>query len=344
NVTQSRGNTYGYGPDQRLASVLQGTSTIATYSYNPQGQRIAKTTGSSTTNFDYDWQGRLLEANDIPGNYVYLDGEPLARVDYNLSDLSGNVSAWNIAFYHNNPVGAPVQATDQNGNVSWTGQMDPFGSVLPINPNITQNLRFPGQYFDQETGLHYNMQRYYDPLNGGRYLQADRIGLLGGINTYAYAYNNPVNLIDPDGRIPVVGIALRLLAAFMPMIDLQMMAVDDVPGSGGGLSCPVTNKLASKVDDVIAETLAGKGDIKSKVTLNADELLKAGEQFLGNGYREIGKPGSGVFRSADDLRQFRIDDNSLLGNHAPSVPHGHLEVYDLGAAKPTVNNHIPFTE
>ncbi|MGZ3974334.1 MAG: RHS repeat-associated core domain-containing protein [Flavisolibacter sp.] len=133
----------------------------------------------------------------------------MARVDYNLSDLSGNVAAWNIAFYHNNPVGAPIQTTDQNGNVSWTGQMDPFGSVLP-NPNITQNLRLPGQYFDAETSLHYNMQRYYDPLNGGRYLPADRIGLGGGTNQYIYSLNDPLNLSDPTGEIAVVPILVGI--------------------------------------------------------------------------------------------------------------------------------------
>ena len=55
-----------------------------------------------------------------------------------------------------------------------------------------------GQYYDQETGLHYNYHRYYDPKSG-RYLTPDPIGLAGGINLYAYAYNNPVNLIDPFG-------------------------------------------------------------------------------------------------------------------------------------------------
>jgi len=76
--------------------------------------------------------------------------------------------------------------------------------------------------------------------------------------------------------------------------------------------------------------------------MSADDLLKAGEKFLGSGYKEIGKSGSGVFRSADGTRQFRIDSGSLIGAHKPGVPHGHLEVYKPGAAKPIVNNHIPF--
>lgn len=60
------------------------------------------------------------------------------------------------------------------------------------------NLRFPGQYFDQETGMHYNGFRYYNPMLG-RYIQADPIGLRGGINLYGYVYANPLFYYDPYG-------------------------------------------------------------------------------------------------------------------------------------------------
>ena len=200
NITQSEGKTYAYAPDQRLIAATQAAATLATYNYNPQGQRINKTTTTGTTGYDYNPQGQLLGETGpgLAASYVYLDGEPLARVDYNLTDTSGNVAAWNIAYYHNNPIGAPIKTSDRLGNVSWTGQLDPFGNVLPINPSITQNLRFPGQYYDAESGLIYNNQRWYDPWTG-RYLQSDRIGLAGGINTYTYVGNNPLNLTDPNG-------------------------------------------------------------------------------------------------------------------------------------------------
>ncbi len=63
---------------------------------------------------------------------------------------------------------------------------------------ITNNLRFTGQYHDQETGLHYNYFRDYDPTTG-QYIQSDPIGLDGGLNTYLYVLNNPNSAIDPLG-------------------------------------------------------------------------------------------------------------------------------------------------
>ena len=101
----------------------------------------------------------------------------------------------------------------------------------------------------------------------------------------------------------------------------------------------------SKIDDVIAETSgATRRNLTSANVLSADEALEAGERWIGEGYVELGKPGSGVFRSADGTRQFRMDGGSLLGNHAPHVPHVHLETYATGARIPSVNNHVPFVE
>ncbi len=65
-------------------------------------------------------------------------------------------------------------------------------------PEINQSLRFQGQYFDAENGLHYNLNRYYDPWMG-RYLTADPVKLIGGLNPYRYVYGNPVGWVDPMG-------------------------------------------------------------------------------------------------------------------------------------------------
>ena len=80
----------------------------------------------------------------------------------------------------------------------WQAAYLPFGEAQLRVGTITNNLRFPGQYFDAETGLHYNWNRYYDPATG-RYISPDPIGLDGGLNLYAYVGNDPVNLVDPEG-------------------------------------------------------------------------------------------------------------------------------------------------
>jgi RHS repeat-associated protein len=80
--------------------------------------------------------------------------------------------------------------------VVWRWESDPFGATPPDEDadrngsKFTFNLRFPGQYFDQETGLFHNGFRDYDPQTG-RYIQADPIGLAGGLNPYLYAEGNP---------------------------------------------------------------------------------------------------------------------------------------------------------
>ncbi len=99
--------------------------------------------------------------------------------------------------------------TDSSGTVVWAADYKPFGQVdwtivwppdyggITVN-TIENNLRLAGQYYDAETGLHYNYHRYYHPATG-RYLTPDPIGLLGGINLYSYVQNNPINFIDPLG-------------------------------------------------------------------------------------------------------------------------------------------------
>lgn len=100
--------------------------------------------------------------------------------------------------YHNDHLGSPGILTDSAGSVVWQEEFTPFGEPLSVSGSITNNLRFPGQYFDSETGLHQNWHRDYMP-EIGRYPEADPIGLKGGINPYLYSENNPVNWIDPMG-------------------------------------------------------------------------------------------------------------------------------------------------
>ena len=107
-------------------------------------------------------------------------------------------------YFVNDHLGTPQKIVDSAGQVVWAAAYFPFGKAQVKPEMVTNNLRFPGQYFDAESGLHYNWHRYYDP-DIGRYITADPIGLEGGVNLYTYVENNPVKLVDPPGALGAAG-------------------------------------------------------------------------------------------------------------------------------------------
>lgn len=110
-----------------------------------------------------------------------------------------------VYYYHLDQLGTPQAMTDANQAVVWRADYEPFGQAAVTVQTVVNNpLRLPGQYYDTETGLHYNYYRDYDPTTG-RYLQSDPIGLYGGLNAYLYANANPLNYTDPLGLNPGVG-------------------------------------------------------------------------------------------------------------------------------------------
>jgi RHS repeat-associated protein len=191
--------TYGYNNDNRMVQASLGGATQASYTLNCLGQRVIKSAVTSgTTDFHYDRAGHLIAESDGTGNvlreYVFLGDTPVAFV----------TPTGGIDIIHTDHLGTPQKMTDATQAVVWDGgASDPFMmSALPPTPAI--GLRLPGQYFDGETGLHYNYFRDYDP-SLGRYVQSDPVGLGGGINTYAYVGHRPTLLTDPLGLFPNLG-------------------------------------------------------------------------------------------------------------------------------------------
>ena len=103
-----------------------------------------------------------------------------------------------IYYYINDHLGTPQRVIDQDGNVVWAADYKPFGEVNEAVGAFDNRFRFPGQYFDSKTGLHYNYHRYYGTKTG-RYVTPDPIGLGKGINLYTYVKGNPIIRTDSLG-------------------------------------------------------------------------------------------------------------------------------------------------
>ena len=204
-----------------------GNTEIWTYAYDPFGRRLSKErqdklawTSTDPKRTHFVWDGtRLLQEYTYKGSYTYIytdqdSYEPLAQVFDNAKD-----GKQYLAYFHNDQIGIPREMTDIHGNLLWYGEYTAWGRLKKderVYKNAHQPFRLQNQYFDEETGLHYNLMRYYEP-EAGRFVNQDPIGLLGGSNLYRFA-PNAQGWTDPSGFIamalvflPEIGAALTAL-------------------------------------------------------------------------------------------------------------------------------------
>jgi RHS repeat-associated protein len=197
NTEQMGALTFDYTEDNRLTEARVNEEGVGRYTYNGLGQRIIKKTSDPTIIYHYDLQGHLIAETKKNGKviteYVWLDDRLLAIAPKGKSRL---------LFVHSDHLGTPIRMTNKKGALVWRTDHKPFGEAsVNEDPDgdgkqVTLNLRFPGQYFDKETGLHYNYFRDYHP-GIGRYLTVDRLRFLRiYYNVYSYGGNNPVSFFD----------------------------------------------------------------------------------------------------------------------------------------------------
>jgi RHS repeat-associated protein len=130
--------------------------------------------------------------------------------------------------------------------VKVMGVSEAFGAAGVLPQSITQmNLRFPGQYWDQETQTHYNFNRDYRPTQG-RYLQSDPMGLDGGVNFYSYALSNPIAKFDPNGEIVIVVNPYTIGAAVVGIV----IVYEGCKAAANGIALAV-NSVSDKVQQGI---------------------------------------------------------------------------------------------
>ena len=258
NLTRERRGTgqrlvteYHYDCQHRLIGVSLPGGSTASYKYDAFGRRIEKTVDGQTTEFL--WQGERLIAESAESRYrtyIYELGSfrPLAMLDG-----EGPLKATPF-YYQLDHLGTPQELTDFSGEIMWSAKYRAYGNLAALDvAEIDNPLRFQGQYFDAETGLHYNRHRYYNPSTA-RYLTPDPIKLAGGLNNYQYV-PNPTGWVDPLGL---------------------MCGKGDCPD----VSPPLTQ---SQIDEIIATPKGMRPDPSSY--LSADYISNHLSQFDGGATR-----------------------------------------------------------
>jgi RHS repeat-associated protein len=219
----SKLQTFSYDCENRLVkaeTLVNGKlERTGTYRYDSLGRRISKTSeiDGQTEHKHFLWQGLRMLREETPWQsslYVYEPGSyaPLARVDQQEGEKQTK-----LYYFHTDQIGTPLEMTDVEGNIVWQATYKAWGEVEALAVNeVEQNLRFQGQYFDDETGLHYNTFRYYDP-GVGRFITQDPIGLLGGGNLYNYV-TNPLSGVDPWGWCETKGMGVSKSGHHVPAV------------------------------------------------------------------------------------------------------------------------------
>lgn len=361
NLTQKteptgRVTQFGYDTRNRLIEVKDGSGNlIARYGYDPLDRRIWKETYSTAgqgvrTYYLYADEGLIAEATQnitppLPMGEGWGEGsaattQPTITTQYGPrpNGLFGTGMLFvktknsnrvdSFAYYHYDHLGSPIQATDKNDNVVWAAQYNVFGQVVITTPvatsdiaTIISNIRLPGQVEDDETGLHYNWHRYYDP-SAGRYITQDPVGFYGGFNKYSYAIQNPIFAIDPNGMgflskdadpmilYPIIGFCmlqpelclLGAARATAPIISFCAVnpefCLDTFNGfleailvkNTGGYQSLVSCKLPKNFDDALEDAISEKArDMSIDKIVNWEDTIDEISNIL-NGFEHPEPP------------------------------------------------------
>lgn len=213
-ATVHRGNGRALRLEYNALAQLVGVHTPEgeswRYEYDGLGRRLRKIhlrVEEAIGVTSYLWDGHTLVAerseegqHTIDRLYVWAATDLLFRVD-----REDGVEA--LVVHHGDHLGSPDVCTDEGGNLVWHSTADAFGARTGDSQPVVQNIGFPGQYWDAESGLFYNRHRHYDPF-AARYVQPDPLGVSAGWHPYAYP-GDPLSSADPSGLAPTYKVPRR---------------------------------------------------------------------------------------------------------------------------------------
>ncbi len=238
--------SYEHNVEGQLTRAVLADGREARYAYDALGRRVGKVVDGVQTLFL--WEGPTLAAEYREGgnvvDYYMFDYEPLlqwhgGRRVMPVRDQSGMVR----------------ELLDEDGRLAWEGRFDAYGALRGQSGPLDSAIRFPGQYFDAETGLHYNFHRNYDPLLG-EYTARDPIGIDGGSHFYAYP-RNPLMWDDPFGLKCSAGHSAETsMDGYFGAKGYKKIGAKGKPMSANGLDA-VYYKRGGKPPYIIAEAKSG---------------------------------------------------------------------------------------
>jgi RHS repeat-associated protein len=305
--TDSRGAGYSYTYDAagRMASMSINGVLQGTYKYDFAGRQAVRTIAATgvTIHSVFDSQGRrIAEYDEATGalirEYVWLGWEPVAVLEGGVTSL--------IRTDH---IGRPVFATNATGVKVWTAAYDPFGAVRTTTGTPIP-ARFPGQWFQAESGLHQNWMRDYDPTTG-RYLQADPLGLVDGASVYGYALQSPMMYIDPRGEN--AGVLAPLVCTGPQAVVCAAVLV--CAGIAGAIIYNTTGDVPDDCTGACEPFLDPEG---------ADHILEGHQSGAGQGKSEF-PPTWGE----DDIMH-GVDEIAKSGNPVPGIADARDAIYKEG--------------
>jgi RHS repeat-associated protein len=267
-----------------------------------------------------------------------------------------------VTYFHNDPSGSPMIATDAAGNVVWKESYKPYGEKLrnePTSRDGKNKIGYAGSPFDASTGLSYMGARYYDPVIG-RFMGIDPVGFqennIHSFNRYTYANNNPYKYIDSDGRMAFIPwlvaaaeAALVRAGIFVATKTPQIVTAAEIGAqvatgaAGGGVL--VAEGLAAKGAAALGREIGIVREaniIKGNVTLSGQvtraEMDSIGKTWVGSGHRPI-SDGSGLV-SADGLRVYRAPTLKPKSSYATTGVQANLEQKLAPGTQPFSNAHV----